>query len=297
MVIILVAVVGGLAWVMFFKPAPEKIDSPSANDPKNISYIFSGTPILLVDGVATTPVAEGSDEVQTTRYFGNALSIDLNQDGRMDEVFLVTQETEGSGVFFYLVGALNTEHGYVGSEAVFIGDRIAPQRTELGDNNLVFVQYQERAPGEPFTTEPSVAKTLRLKFDPETNQFGEVVLDFEGEANPARMTLSMHTWTWRSAQFSDGSEMLPKQSDAFTITFAEDNSFSATTDCNSAGGTYAAGEASIAFEDIFSTEMYCEGSQETEFLTLLDDARSFHFTSKGELILNLKDESGTVVFR
>jgi hypothetical protein len=45
------------------------------------------------------------------------------------------------------------------------------------------------------------------------------------------------------------------------------------------------------------TKMYCEGSQESVFTGLLENTHSYHFTSKGELIFNLKFDSGSVIFR
>ncbi|MES2986116.1 MAG: META domain-containing protein [Patescibacteria group bacterium] len=120
---------------------------------------------------------------------------------------------------------------------------------------------------------------------------------FEGEANPAMMKLDMHTWTWIRALYNDGKEILPKNTKAFTLTFKKDNTFSATTDCNSVDGKYTVKGNVITFSNIFSTEMYCGGSQEAEFTKLLQNTTSYMFTSKGELILDLKFDSGTVIFR
>jgi len=57
------------------------------------------------------------------------------------------QEVGGSGVFYYAVVALNTVNGYVGSDAVFLGDCIAPQTIEIGKGNVIIVNYAERANG------------------------------------------------------------------------------------------------------------------------------------------------------
>ena len=92
--------------------------------------------------------APGSASKILTRYFGNEIRHDLNGDGREDVVFLLTQETGGSGVFYYAVAALDTEQGYVGSEGLLLGDRIAPQTTEIGTGNIVIVTYADRAPGK-----------------------------------------------------------------------------------------------------------------------------------------------------
>ena len=233
----------------------------------------------------------------TAKYFGNDLTTDLNEDGRDDAVFLITDEPGGSGTFYYAVAALATDRGYVGSEALYIGDRIAPQSVEKGEGKLIVVNYADRTFREPFTVPPSVGKSLKLMFDPVAMQFGEVVQDFEGEADPSRMSLGMKTWTWISALYNDETELKPKGSKPFTLKFGTDGKFSATTDCNSMGGSYAADATTISFSNIYSTKMFCEGSQEREFASLLETASGYHFTSKGELILDLKFDSGSAVFK
>jgi hypothetical protein len=45
------------------------------------------------------------------------------------------------------------------------------------------------------------------------------------------------------------------------------------------------------------TLMYCEGSQESDFSKLLERAQGYLFTSKGELVLDLKFDSGTATFK
>jgi heat shock protein HslJ len=53
----------------------------------------------------------------------------------------------------------------------------------------------------------------------------------------------------------------------------------------------------ITFGTMFMTEMYCENSQENEFLKMIEQTESFMFTSKGEMILLLKYDSGSVIFK
>jgi len=267
-------------------------------DYKNIEYVIDGKRVKLTNGVSETEVAPGSASKIITRYFGNEVWKDLNSDGNKDIVFLLTQETGGSGVFFYVVAALaDIEKGYVGSQGLLLGDRIAPQTTESGKGKMIIVNYAVRAPGEPFTTPPSIGKSIWLLLDPKTMQFGEVAQNFEGEADPARMTLTMTKWIWISALYNDGKNITPKNANAFTLTFSNDGVFSATTDCNSIGGIYTTKDGKITFNEMRSTLMYCEGSQESEFVKLLNNASSYHFTSRGELILDLKFDSGSVIFR
>lgn len=156
------------------------------SDYKNIEYIIEGQRVKLIDGAAATEGAPGSAAKIVTNYFGNELKTDLNNDGRDDTVFILTQTRGGSGTYFYAVAALQTDEGYVGSDGFLLGDRIAPQTTEVSRNprhkNVVVVNYADRAPGEPMTASPSVGKSAYLKLDPKTMQWGIVVPDFEGES-------------------------------------------------------------------------------------------------------------------
>lgn len=270
-------------------------DAPRS--PKDLTVIIDGTSVTLKQGVSEVPSAPGSASKTITRYFGNEVKADLDKDGREDTVFLLTQETGGSGTFFYVVAALDKEAGYLGSRALFLGDRIAPQTTEVSPDGNILVNYAERREGEDFSVPPSIGKTLKLRFDTTTQEFGEVVEGFEGEADPSRMTLGMKKWVWVSTLMNDGTTVTPKQKEAFTATFGPDGTISLTTDCNGAGGTYTVEGNRISFGPFASTLMFCDGSQEGEFLRFVSDSTSYHFTSKGELILDIKFDSGTVLFR
>ena len=181
--IIVIAIVGA---AVFFYQYREKGQQAAAADHKNIEYSSGGQRIKRGDGLAETEAAPGSASKVATRYFGNELKTDLDGDGREDTAFILTQESGGSGTFFYVVAALNTERGYVGSDGYLLGDRIAPQTTEVSRNpvhkNVIVVNYADRAPGEAMTTSPSVGKSAYLKIDPALMQWGIVAADFEGEA-------------------------------------------------------------------------------------------------------------------
>lgn len=119
----------------------------------------------------------------------------------------------------------------------------------------------------------------------------------EGEADPSRMTLFITDWHWISAEYSDGTKVVPKDSSKFTLTFKKDGTFSASTDCNGIGGNYFAKNMQLTFSNMLGTLMYCEGSQEGEIKKILENTASYHFTNRGELILELKSGAGTATFR
>jgi hypothetical protein len=81
-----------------------------------------------------------------------------------DTAFLVTQDRGGSGLFYFVVVALKTATGYTTTNAFLIGDRIAPQTTEINTSaQELYVNFAERNAGEPMTTKPSHGATLYLK--------------------------------------------------------------------------------------------------------------------------------------
>lgn len=270
-------------------------------DYKDAEYVVDGQRVKLENGVAETEGAPDSVSKTITRYFGNEFIYDLNEDGREDVVFLLTQETGGSGTFYYVVASLNTEEGYIGSDAYFLGDRIAPQTIELSQNpihkGVIVVNYVERAPGEPMSEQPSFGKSVWLKLDSGAMQFGVVEQNFEGEADPFFMSLMTRDWVWISALYNDGRIVEPNSPGSFVLSLSEDGNFSAMTDCNRMSGGYTADQSSIIFGQIAMTKMFCEGSQESEFLQILEGAVGYHFTSRGELIIDLKFDSGTATFR
>lgn len=110
-------------------------------------------------------------------------------------------------------------------------------------------------------------------------------------------TLISKDWQWQSTLINDGREIVPAKPGSFVLKFESNSNFSATTDCNMIGGTYEASDDTIAFTNLFSTRMYCEGAQETMFSQFLRDTTGYHFGPNGELILDLKFDSGSVVFK
>jgi hypothetical protein len=153
-----------------------KKSTGTISDHKNTFYIVDNQGIKLNNGISTIESAPGSASKIVTKYFGNEIRKDLNGDGKQDIAFLITQNTGGSGTFFYVVAAIANENGYSGSRAFLIGDRIAPQNTESGPQDSIIVNYADRAPQEPMTAKPSIGKSLRLILDPSTMKFKEVVI-------------------------------------------------------------------------------------------------------------------------
>lgn len=111
-------------------------------------FVIDGTPVTLINGVSIVKATPDSASSVTTKYFGNEVKADFNNDGIQDSAFLVTQNAGGSGTYYYVATSL-------GGPALVLGDRIAPQSTELVNGKIV-VNYADRKAGEPMTTSPSV---------------------------------------------------------------------------------------------------------------------------------------------
>lgn len=165
-IVLILVTLGGAYFILSRPPQPPVQEMPPAFtefDGKNITFTIDGTPVTLVDGVATIAGTR-----TTVRYFGNEARGDMDGDDLSDVAFLVTSDGGGSGTFYYVVLALRTDTGYAATNAFFIGDRIAPQSTDINTSaRELQVNYAERAPGEPMTTPPSIHASLLLKVTPD----------------------------------------------------------------------------------------------------------------------------------
>lgn len=269
-------------------------------DPQNATFVIEGRSVTLSNGIAEQSFEEDDTTKIVTQYFGNSLYTDLTGDGREDLVFLVTQNSGGSGTFFYVVAALNTEVEQVEIDGFLLGDRIDPQTIEVSSDpdqqNVVVVKYADRAPDEPMATEPSVDISVYLTLD-QDNHWVMVESDHSGSVGSDSMTLTMKTWDWQRTDYSDGQTTTPAQPDVFTLTFTEDGSVAIGTDCNNVGGQYEVNNDEIRFTGMFMTKMYCEGSQEAEFLSVLEAVTSYEITADGGLLLQQENGEVIAVFR
>ncbi|MCX6716329.1 MAG: hypothetical protein NTV72_00150 [Candidatus Taylorbacteria bacterium] len=128
----------------------------TSTNQKAISYVIDGQTVTLVNGESTLPSPADSSATIKTKYFGNEAFGDLNGDDISDIALILTQNSGGSGTFYYVVVAFSTPDGLVGTNGVLLGDRISPQTTEIKNRQLI-VNYADRKAGEPMTAAPSFA--------------------------------------------------------------------------------------------------------------------------------------------
>lgn len=101
-------------------------------------------------------------------------------------------------------------------------------------------------------------------------------------------------WVWKQSDSGEGTTV--STNNVFTITLSDDGRVQVTTDCNSGQGIYTLGEnQSLQFNAIATTKMFCEGSQESEFLSQLSMVDSYSYESD-TLLLNLKSSERKMEF-
>ncbi len=294
--IIIIGIVGFYQVTTTREDVPVTVTASTTPNVKNGTYTIQGETFILQNGTASKEIAPGSSAKNTLQIFGEPVYGDFNNDGVKDAALILVNTTGGSGIFYYAVLAIAKNDGYVATNALFLGDRIAPQNINIENGRAVY-NYAERKAGEPMTSSPSMGKSLYIHYDASTNQIGEWVKDFEGEADTTKMNLGMKTWVWSKTQMNDGAITTPTKPGAFTLTFDSKGNVTIGTDCNRMGGTYTTKGNALTFGPLMSTKMYCEGSQEQIFAQSLGNIASYFFTSKGELILEIKMDSGTMTFR
>lgn len=162
-----VIIVGGI-WLysgMESGVTPESKNVVLAADPLNASYQIEGMTITLTSGRSEISAAEGSAAMISTEIFGEPVYGDIDGDGDEDAGVLIKQEPGGTGTFYYMAAAIKSDDGYEGTNALLLGDRVAPQGAVQISGGEVVANYADRAVDEPMSATPSVGKTLRAKFD------------------------------------------------------------------------------------------------------------------------------------
>jgi heat shock protein HslJ len=252
---------------------------------KDYTYIIDGHPVTLKNGKCETEMVHGNASKTVTAYLGNDAFGDLNGDGISDVAFILTQDQGGSGNFYYISAILSSESSFKGINAVFLGDRIAVKSATVKEGKL-FVTYSDRRLTEPMSSEPTQEVTKILQV-----QNGKLL-----DINPTS-PLTGRKWKWIKTVMNDDTSILPKKVNAFTIIFNEDGSLNGTTDCNRFFGNYSLPESKLSFGPFGSTKMFCLDSQEEIFLRTLKETERYLTDKENNLILLLKSDSGSMLFK
>ncbi len=141
-------------------PAIEVATTPRApRGAKDTTYMIEGQHVKLLGGIAQQEATPSSASMSTTKVFGELTLGDLNGDGQNDAALILMQERGGSGTFYYLAVAYSSTTGIIGTNALLLGDRVAPQTLEIRDG-LIIVNYATRKLDEPMSASPSLGVSL-----------------------------------------------------------------------------------------------------------------------------------------
>ena len=157
--VLVIVILGGGAYL--WKTKSHKAYPPV--NPLNSSYSVEGKTIELANGKSELEIVPGSASKLDTSVFGVPVLGDLNGDGEQDAALMLVQSSGGSGTFYYVAAAVSQEDKTVGTNAILLGDRVAPQNIEI-KNGQIIANYAEREPGQPMTARVSlgVSKYINL---------------------------------------------------------------------------------------------------------------------------------------
>lgn len=125
-------------------------------DPSNGIFIFEDGPVTLTNG------KNSKDDVETA-ILGEISYGDINRDGKSDAALLISQYAGGTGIFIYLAAYVSSPTNYKGTNTIFIGDRISPQKISIKDE-VITVEYLDREEDESFATEPTIPVSKKFVF-------------------------------------------------------------------------------------------------------------------------------------
>ena len=167
--ILLLLIVAGIGFYLWSRPAtPTEPNNTTTNkgtnfepDPSAGTFTFDDETVTLLNGRAESSDTVGL--VTTTELLKEKAYGDINGDGKNDVVVLVSRSGGGSGVFIYAVAYVSGPVSYKGTNAIFLGDRVAPQSVSI-TNSAAIVRYLDRKVDEPYSAEPTVSVTKQLVY-------------------------------------------------------------------------------------------------------------------------------------
>lgn len=103
-------------------------------------------------------------------------------------------------------------------------------------------------------------------------------------------------WQWEKFQSMDDSEIIVDDPSSYTLVFNKDGSINLQADCNVVLGEYTMEDSSLSIVLGPTTLAYCgDESLDNQYLSYLEDVVTY-VLSEGKLYLNLKYDSGDMVF-
>jgi heat shock protein HslJ len=244
---------------------------------------------LLENGVYTETVAPDSASVIEVQLLPWPIAYGVLNEQDAAAV-LIAESGGGSGVFINLAVIVDQDGMPLHVASAPLGDRVVVQSLAIADNQITVEMLTPR-PNDPLCC-PSrpVTQVYELQDD--------ALVLVDESSGLAESALAGTSWVWSMTQMSDGAVKSPATEGVFTLTFGDDGTASATTDCNTFNGTYTEGADGVLIIDLpISTRMACpDGSQEQEFIADVTSISRYIITEEGVLALLLPVDSGSMLF-
>ena len=276
---------------------PEASTNPLAPDSlANMEYsseLASDGVALLENGVYTESVAPDSASMIEIRLLPAPIAYGTLDDQDSAAV-LLAESGGGSGTFIVLAVVQAPEGTPVNVANAPLGDRVQVQSLAIADNQIT-VEMLAQGPDDPMCC-PSQQTTQVYELQGDTLALvDETTSSMESDSSAS--TLAGTTWVWSQTQMNDDTLKTPAVEGAFTLTFNDDGTAGATTDCNTYSGSYTEEGGSLAIELPAATLMACpDDSQEQEFIADVTSINSYIVTEEGDLALLLPFDSGSMIF-
>jgi len=147
------------AWLLLgcasIPPVTASTFQPAAQTPRDATYMIDDRTFTLNGGQAMIEAFPGAASKTVIKISGEPVNGDLDADGDSDAAVLLVETTGGSGTFYHVAAAFNQNGDFVGTRAVFLGDRIVPRQLVIR-HGVVLVDYADRHPDEAMATPPSL---------------------------------------------------------------------------------------------------------------------------------------------
>ncbi|NOQ89621.1 MAG: hypothetical protein GQ549_01600 [Gammaproteobacteria bacterium] len=135
-------------------------------DPQNHSYLVEKEIVVLANGHAREKIS-GTTAIMITEIIQKPIFADLDGDNTKEAALILMQHTGGSGTFFYLAVARDSDDLV---ESYFLGDRVKVEAMKIFKNQIT-VEYLDREKYDPMAVKP-MKRTIK-KFKLEGNRLVE----------------------------------------------------------------------------------------------------------------------------
>jgi hypothetical protein len=116
------------------------------SDAFNTVYLYNGEEISIKNGKAEM-LSEGSTSRTLFQIWGSPVKEDVNGDAVEDQITVISIESTGEDILYYLGIALGNENKYYGTNLSFIGSGISIQNIEFA-KSYITLNYMQPSPNE-----------------------------------------------------------------------------------------------------------------------------------------------------